>query len=61
MNVRLDESRKDVTAVRVDGAVVWASMMCGAMAAMRPSLDRHVALDDLEPIVHRDDDAAANQ
>ena len=60
VDVRLDEPRQHVAAARVDDAVVrLGDVRSDRGDAAVP--DRHVAVDDVEPVVHREDEAAANQ
>ncbi len=60
VDVRLDETGEDVPAARVDDAIVrfGDGRRHGRDAA---AANRHVAFDDVEPVVHRDDDAASDE
>jgi hypothetical protein len=60
VDVRLDEARQDVAAARLDHPVVAVSDV-RADGRDAPVFDRDVALDDVEPVVHRQDRAAAHQ
>src|SRR5580765_4448342 len=60
VNVRLDEPGQDEPAARVDGF----GMSPGKVSPDRGDtsvLNRHVAVDDVETIVHRDDQPVANE
>src|SRR6476661_1033723 len=60
VNVRLDEPGKYEPAARVDDF----GMISGKIGPDRGDtavLNRHVAVDDVETIVHRDDQAVANE
>ena len=60
MDVRLNEPRQDVSAARVDDAVVrLVDVRADRRDAAVP--DRHVAFDDVEAIVHGEDGAAADE
>src|SRR5262249_36541881 len=60
MDVRLDEAGQNVAAARVDHAVVTHVDVRGDLGDATVA-DRHVAVDDVPAIVHRDDDAATNE
>jgi hypothetical protein len=60
MNVSLNESGEDEPAARVDRLIVPAEQI-GSDRGDSAVLNRHVALDDVEAIVHRDDQTVTDE
>ena len=59
VDVRLDEPRQDIAAAGVDDAIVRTGQV-GPDSGNAAITDRHVAVDDVEAVVHRQDRAAAD-
>ena len=58
--MRLNQAGQDVAAVRIDHPVVRLTNR-GTGCRDAAIADRHVAIEHVEAVVHRDDDAAANE
>ncbi len=61
MDVRLDEPRQHIAAMRVNGAIGACARGCGPDRLDAPVPNQYVALDDVEGVVHGENRRAANQ